>query len=296
MSNMFRVADPNWSGSTLSDTPYLFLLPGMGGYDPDLIELGIACKQMVRPVKISYPPWRMQLGNPAFDFDALVRNVIAQITARAPTSPILLAGYSFGGIVAFVVAMRLRDAGRPVRFLGLLDTEAQPGIDVTTGLPYPPMTRRRELSGFIKALRRGDATGKLAFVVARQLSAPRWKRALRLLARVPPTWLRSNFVTLLDRDLLSWHIQPMLRQWDTLRKTLPPLPMPVTLFRTAHHHANAPSHLGWECYCPRLTILPVPGTHNGMLGPENLPTVCAIFAKAVSRVLERDPIDHALLR
>ena len=258
----------------------------MGGYDPKLIEIGIACREAVHPIKISYPPWRAQLGNPAFDFDALVSDVTAQVLSHASSDAILLAGYSFGGIVAFGVAARLWKAGRPVRFLGLLDTEVQPGVDFATGVPYPPMTRRREFTGFAAALRRGDASGKLAFVVARELSKPRWKRVLRVLARIPPERLRGDFMTFLDRDLLSWHIQPMLRQWAVLRKTLPPLVVPTFLFRTDHHHAQAPRHLGWERYCPDLTILTVPGTHNGMLEASNLATVCAVFDKTISYALE----------
>jgi len=280
------------SGSTQPEPPCLFLLPGMGGYDPDLIKIGIACKQMVCPVQISYPPWRTQLRDPAFDLDALVSDVVAQIMVHSPKNPILLAGYSFGGIVAFMVATRLRNAGYPVHFLGLLDTEVQPGVDFETGMPYPPMTRRRELTGFMAALWRGDATGKLAFVTARALSGPRCKQALRLFAHVPREWLRGDFATFLDRDLLSWHIQPMLRQWAALRETLPPLPVPTFLFRTDHHNAAAPRHLGWKYYCPKLTILPVPGTHNGILGPANLPMVGATFAEAVSRVVRLAHAGH----
>ena len=267
--------------STLSNIPHLFLFPGMGGYDPDLIQIGIACREAVRPVKISYPPWRTQLRDPDFDFEALISDVVAQVTLHSSINPILLVGYSFGGIVAFVAATRLRNAGYPVQFLGLLDTEVQPGVDFETGVFYPPMTRWREFTGFVAALRRGDATGKLAFVLARELSKSQWRQALRLFARVPREWLRGDFVTFLDRDLLSWHIQPMLRQWASLRATLPPLPVPAFLFRTDHHNANAPRHLGWEYYCPELEIFSVSGTHNGMLEASNLPTLCAIVMKTV---------------
>ena len=261
----------------------------MGGYDPNLIQLGIACARDVRPVQVAYPPWRTQVKNPSFDFEALVGDVVAQVITHAPAGPILLAGYSFGGIAAFAVAMRLRDAGRPIQFLGLLDTEVQPWVDFVTGVPYPAMTWRRELSGFIAALRRGDATGKLAFALARELSKPRWKGLLQLFARVPPGKLHGGFLTLLDRDLLSWHVQPMLRQWAVMREALPPLDVPTCLFRTDHHNANAPRHLGWEYYCPRLMILAVPGTHNGMLDPANLPTVCAVFKNAVLQALDMRP-------
>lgn len=268
------------------DKPFLFLFPGMGGYDPELIKVGVACEQTVRPVMISYPPWRTQLRNPAFDFDALITNVVAQITGHSAPGPILLAGYSFGGNVAFAAAARLQAAGYVVRFFGLLDADFQPGVDPATGMPYPAMTRLRQLAGFIAAIRNGNAQDKLAFVLARELGKPWWNPALRLFARFPQNWLRGKFVTFIDRDLLSGRIQAMMPQWISLGETLPPLLAPAFLFRTNHHHANAPRHLGWERCCPTLTVISVPGTHNDMLAPSNLPAVCAIFTTMVLRALE----------
>ncbi len=152
------------------------------------------------------------------------------------------------------------------------------------------MTRRRELAGFVGALRRGEGTGKLAYVLARRLISPRWRPALQAYARLPRNWLPGNFATYLDRDLLFWHFKPLLRQWATLRETLPPLPAPAFLFRTAQHEANAPDHLGWQRLCPNLTILPLPGTHLGLLGPAVLPALRAAFTGAVGQILT--PVSH----
>lgn len=267
--------------------PHLFLFPGMGGYDPKLVEVGVACRQSVRTVQVLYPSWRTLLYDQDFSLDALVSDAVAQIKMYCSTGPILLAGYSFGGIVAFAVAMRLREDGCPVRFLGLLDIEAQPGIDVSPGALRAPITRWQELAGFAAAARRGEGTSKLAYVTARRLKSPRWQPLLQLYARVPQRWLPNKFKVYLDRDLLSQHMEPLLREWAVRRDALPPLHAPVYLFRTAQHSANAPRHLGWDHCCPDLTVVSMSGTHLGMLKPSNLPALCDGFSKAVAQVLER---------
>lgn len=262
-------------------TPQLFLFPGMGGYDPNLIEVGNACQEAVRTAQISYPPWRALHEAQGFDFEALVSDAVAQIVRCRPTGPILLAGYSFGGVVAFAAATRLRDAGHAVGFLGLLDIEAQPGLDDAPGALRAPVTRRQEFAGFVAALRRGEGKSKLAYAVARRLKSPRWKQLLRLYAAIPTRWLDGRFTVYLDRDLLSQHMEPLLRQWAACRDALGPLPVPVYLFRTDQHSANVPPHLGWDHCCPDLTVVPVSGTHLGMLAAPNLPALCAAFRNAV---------------
>ena len=46
----------------------------------------------------------------------------AAVEAAAPDGPYLLGGWSFGGIVAFEMARQLRERGRPVALLALLDS------------------------------------------------------------------------------------------------------------------------------------------------------------------------------
>lgn len=259
----------------------------MGGYDPNLIEVGNACQEAVRTAQISYPSWRALHDAQDFDFEALVSDAVMQITGRGPAGAILLAGYSFGGTVAFAAATRLRDTGHAVCFLGLLDIEAQPGLDNAPGALRAPMTSWQELAGFMAALRRGEGKSRLAYAVARRLKSPRWKPLLHLYARIPKHWLPGEFTVFLDRDLLSQHMEPLLRQWAAQRDTLRPLPVPVYLFRTGQHSANAPRHLGWDHCCPDLTVVPVSGTHLGMLRPSNLPALRAAFRTAVFQVLGR---------
>ncbi|MFI0982564.1 amino acid adenylation domain-containing protein [Streptomyces sp. NPDC021093] len=55
------------------------------------------------------------------DFDALVADYLAEIRAVQPHGPYALLGWSFGGTAAHALAVRLREDGEEVDFLGVLD-------------------------------------------------------------------------------------------------------------------------------------------------------------------------------
>lgn len=274
-------------GQAVSEPLPLFLFPGMGGYDPKLVEVGSACGGAVTSVEIAYPAWQVLHEANEFDFETLVSDVVGQITRYRPACDILLAGYSFGGIVAFAAATRLRDAGYEVRFLGLLDIEAQPGRDAAPGALRVPKTGWQQLVGFTAAIRQGDAGSKLAYVTARRLKSPRWRLLLRIYARILRRWLTGKFRIYLERDLLSEHMEPLLRQWVARRGAVQPLPVPACLFRTEQHSGHAAHDLGWDYYCPDLTVISIPGSHLGMLGSSNRPILCAAFRNAMFQVLGR---------
>ena len=278
---------PDQRSPTVPELLPLFLFSGMGGYDPKLVDVGMSCQEAVSAVQIAYPNWRTLRKSSGFDLETLVIDAVVQVTTHCAPCAVLLAGYSFGGVVAFAAATQLRKRGYTVRFLGLLDVEAEPGLDAARGALRAPKTRRQSLTGFLAAIRRGEGASKLAYVSARHLKSPRLRPLLSLYARIPRRWLQRKFMVYLDRDLLSEHMEPLLRQWVARRNALQPLPIPVYLFRTEQHSANAPRHLGWDHHCPDLTVISMPGTHLGMLGSSNRPALCAAFRSAVFEALER---------
>jgi thioesterase domain-containing protein len=56
------------------------------------------------------------------DFSVVAASALEQVLGECGDGPICLAGHSFGGLVAYDTARRLVESGRPVTFLGLLDT------------------------------------------------------------------------------------------------------------------------------------------------------------------------------
>ncbi|MFG2296413.1 amino acid adenylation domain-containing protein [Streptomyces sp. NPDC048603] len=61
---------------------------------------------------------------PLEDVGAMAERYLAELRAEQPHGPYLLAGWSFGGTVAFEMAARLEAAGERVAYLGLVDTAA----------------------------------------------------------------------------------------------------------------------------------------------------------------------------
>jgi amino acid adenylation domain-containing protein len=65
------------------------------------------------------------IEEPSESVEEMAAHYVAAITAANPNGPYALAGYSFGGIVAFEMARQLRAAGKQIKFLGMFDTYAE---------------------------------------------------------------------------------------------------------------------------------------------------------------------------
>ncbi len=106
--------------------PPLFLLHGMGGSVMILRDLA-------RRIGGTRAVWGIEAQGmdgiaPALDrVEDMAAAHIADLRTVAPNGPYLLAGYSFGGLVAFEMARQLLQTGEEVALLALLDTFPHPG-------------------------------------------------------------------------------------------------------------------------------------------------------------------------
>jgi thioesterase domain-containing protein len=286
------------SHSGTTEVPPLFLLPGIGGYNPPLARLGTHCAGVARTVHISYPAWTTIAGEPSFDFHSLIADVVRQVKSQSPAGPVLLAGYSFGGVVAFAVAATLARIGYSVRFLGLLDSDARPAVPNAVPLPRLARPRRicRALSNRMTAIQRGTAAEMAAGLLATRLISPPHKRVLRFMARIPRIWLPIKFGVYLSHELVINLYQPLLHHWTALADTLSPLEASAVLFRTDDHSAAAPPDLGWKRLCPKLSIVSVPGSHLDMLQMPNLAALSAAFIRAIAEAVDDGSLESARAR
>jgi thioesterase domain-containing protein len=58
--------------------------------------------------------------------EAMAVEYLTAVKARQPEGPYYLCGYSFGGLVAFEMARRLKESGDEVGLVGLFDTRVSP--------------------------------------------------------------------------------------------------------------------------------------------------------------------------
>ncbi|MGK5110463.1 acetoacetate--CoA ligase [Geodermatophilus sp. CPCC 205506] len=169
-------------------------------------------------------------------------------TAR-PEGPLRLAGFSFGGLVAFETARRLRDAGREVEFLGLLD-------------PLPPEdslspVRRQlhRLTGQVGALIPGLGSRRLGDVLRHRFrpeSRPVDQQALD----------ESGGV----------YARHRLRRYDG----------PATYFR-ARRRIPVTGHFlsAWRAAAPRLDVVSVPGPHHDLLAGRHVVALAVQMSLAI---------------
>lgn len=125
--------------------------------------------------------------------EEMAADCVAGIRGVQPSGPYCLAGYSFGGLVAFETARLLAEQGEEIAWLGLIDAELHDG-----GLPWALRWRRRVAARIKRAI---DDPGGVA-------GAP-LRRALRILDR---TGLRVFRREAAGSSTDAWGVQPWLEE------------------------------------------------------------------------------------
>ncbi len=260
----------------------LFLMPGLGGDEPRLVCFRAACGTSLRVVPVTYGNWTEWVADD-LDLMALVQRLVAMIESAAPHGPLFLAGYSFGGYVAYLTAATLSAAGRPVAFLGLLDAwHAAP----------TPMTRRQKWQLLLGAIRGGNVARSLAHFIrvglVRRLVSARWAPLLRLTARLGraplPGRVGYHLHWRLNRYLM---VEMVRRQQGRMAGSIKQLLAPTVLFRSSAHSGWSAEDLGWRPFFPDLSIVPVDGNHGTMFDPPYLEPLVERFTASIQRAVDR---------
>ncbi|GAB2715911.1 amino acid adenylation domain-containing protein [Halomonas garicola] len=104
--------------------PPLFAVHPAGGIAWNYRSLARSLAQTLAPARTVYglqsPALRPDKPLPA-SIEALADDYVATVQALHPAGPVHLAGWSVGGIIAHAMAVRLREAGREVGVVALLD-------------------------------------------------------------------------------------------------------------------------------------------------------------------------------
>jgi pimeloyl-ACP methyl ester carboxylesterase len=125
------------------ESPTVLLFPGLGGDDQELAALRSGTSQALRCLTVEYPDWTEIYTKP-IDLNGLIGHCVARVNALVPHGSLRLAGYSFGGTMAYAVAVALAKSGRDVARLALLDSPAaclhKPALAES---PLAPLYERR---------------------------------------------------------------------------------------------------------------------------------------------------------
>jgi thioesterase domain-containing protein len=249
-----------------------------------------------QPILSVGPPRGTRVEDLPADVHAWAELAFARLTAFPLGDPVLIGGWSFGGVIAYEVAQRLAAAGRRVALVALLDTR------VPSQRPVRRRGRTRR-GAFHKSVRNLDRLleqrgwrARLAYLGGR---ARRRREKLAARAERVGEWWRSDapaelrapsepesgdatFVTPTGKRI------PLLKRtiWVCYRKyRKTPSRLPALVLRTAEsQEASQDAALGWgPALLGDFECTLVPGEHFTMFDPPHL----AVFAERLADALAR---------
>ncbi len=195
------------------------------------------------------------------------------VCRHRPHGPLLIGGYSFGGLVAYEMATQLLQQGREVSFLAVIDTLV-PG---TQGRPYTLAERITKVWEEERQLGWGGALPQIA-----------QRAILRLLQQSGVRKGGSNGLPYEDsaadrrgKELFEKHVVAM-------RSYRPqPIRARLTLFKAKTSHAllKFPEDYGWGPFARGgVEAVEVPGLHTTLFEDANAKNVAQALAETISGI------------
>jgi thioesterase domain-containing protein len=218
--------------------------------------------------------------------EALAMRMVRMIRAIRPRGPYRIAGWSFGGLLAYEIAARLIGASEEVEFLGLLDTiypsqNWKAEFDLTSFDDKNMLLRAIEPLGYgffesgtaeEQRLAFTELTSKSAMMEFDVLLAEAQRMSL-----LPQRWM--DFTPTQVRHILyRYHVFGLA----ILKYSGRCIPIPVHLFLAEENSAAEP-FLGWSECLPESQIraTPTPGTHHTMMMQPHIEALGQVLTTAI---------------
>jgi amino acid adenylation domain-containing protein len=246
----------------------LYLVHPLGGELIGYRELARASHAPFRLLGVAWTGAPPAFGSSLQD---IARTHVEQLRSIQPDGPYLLAGWSFGGVLAWEIAEQLRRAGAPVDLLGLID--ANPLVDPLTGLP---MAQTPFLATLDAVLARLDDPAGAGDDLVELTSGPTWKQLMGapITAGASAGYLRTVLNT--ARACMN----------AAMRYDPPRYDGPVTLFQAGGAGADRQELLAGAlrrvCAGP-LTVIRLSGDHWGLMRAPDVTETAAELDAALER-------------
>ncbi|MFI5585379.1 beta-ketoacyl synthase N-terminal-like domain-containing protein [Amycolatopsis sp. NPDC051758] len=260
--------------------PVHVLKPGDAGTPPLLLfHPGGSTCTVYRPLLDRLPAGVPCVGFervPGTSIEERVERLLPLVRARLPHGPYRLAGWSFGGALAYGVAARLAEEGDEVDLVALVDTMLP--------LPEPDLDPRASSARrFLRFTGYVEGTYGRAVALGHDELAP-----LPEEEQIELTMRRVAEAGLLSPGVLRHQRQSFLDTLAAERGTPRPYAGRVVLYRATEPYAaglameprysRADLAAGWADLCPRLEIVPVAAHHLSVVDPPHVDVVARHLA------------------
>lgn len=216
------------------------------------------------------------VDEPLDNIEDIAAHYINSILEQNPTGPYALAGYSFGGIIAFEMARQLEALGKEVKMLAMFDTYAyrSPHYD-------PVVTKFYKRSKFFLKRFFYAATFKTGFKTTIQDKSTNIKRKLKRIywkLRYGKNQTQAGIFGYSNKvDVMNEKAQKYYQ--------LKPYNIAVEIFRAENKtfYMDDFEYLGWKPYALKgVNIHKIPGEHNTIFKSPN----DKVFAKILQQCLD----------
>jgi len=196
---------------------------------------------------------------------------LSEILNVDPVGPYAIAGYSYGGFIAYEIAKLLIKSGKQVKFFGVIDTNARAAM--------PPESKMEKL---IKKVTRQFR--KIPFFIGSFIKYP--QEALEYQQYIFKAKLsKQNGIDLKVERYTAYENQIRLKYNAAMDKYLiTPFDIKVSLFRVEKrlYFLDDPRYLGWDKLALKgVKVYNTPGDHKTFLEPPNDKSFADIIQHAV---------------
>jgi thioesterase domain-containing protein/acyl carrier protein len=216
----------------------------------------------------------------------MAEHYIREIRQVQPSGPLLLCGYSGGGLIAFEMARQLRAAGDEVALLVMLDTFCPATIpaDSLEWRPLPSLGERgREVV-------RGIVTGGVPYLTD-------WLRGVT--TRLTRSGRRRAEAPLMEEEGTGGTVdigEHFRRAQGAYMLTPTDVRLTIIKAATRLERWPIPDDLGWEAYAAAgVEVLSVPGSHFTMLTEPNVTALARTLRQAIARTARPEAAQSAAM-
>jgi arthrofactin-type cyclic lipopeptide synthetase C len=213
--------------------------------------------------------------------EGMAARMVKMIRVAQPTGPYRVAGWSFGGTLAYEIATQLIGEDQEVEFLGLLDTFYTPGLDDISQKAAMSYDEKEEILRFIESEIDTDDERRLEMNFLRSnlatMDIERLLQKLKDMSLIPEEYSGYS-VAQMRYSVARVHATKLAsRSYSTWQ-----LPIPVHLF-AAQESSRANPTKGWSVVVPKnqLRVISVPGTHVSMMRSPHIETVGRSLSQAI---------------
>ncbi|MEC3976430.1 polyketide synthase [Amycolatopsis sp. H20-H5] len=261
-------------------TPLFFFHPGGGDT--------AVFRQLVDLLPEDIPAYGFDRVNGTGTVEQRVQRYLPELRRIQPSGPYRLAGWSFGGFLAFEVARQLDLAGERVELLGLVDPILPLPLPQETGLSEVDLLEHRfqRFGEFLETsygrsvelpyaeLARLDDEGQADLLVATILAAGLVDE------RVSGAILEHQRSSFLDARLLERYRPQEYSGPAVFYSAAQQVPGGL---RDPRFDRTDPAR-GWDAVCRDLEVVTVSGHHLSVLDPPNVEVIASHLAESLARV------------